>query len=84
MIQVESDTIFSRIGVVEIRAAIVVLPNALAGYGALDSAALARRVVGREGLEIAQEINCAPPALFDSNHRGAEARHQTRRLWPNL
>jgi hypothetical protein len=84
MIQVEGNPVFSRIGVVEVRAAIVIPANALAGSGALHAPAVGRRVVWRERLEIAQEINRAPLAPFDSNNLGAETRQQASRLRPNL
>src|SRR5258708_30314548 len=84
MIQVEGDPVFTRIGIVEVCAAIVIPADAMAGSGALDAPAVGRCMVWGERLEIAQEINRAPLTPFDSNNLGAEARQQTRRLRPDL
>src|SRR5208283_934719 len=84
MIQVEGNSVFTRIGVVEVRAAIVIPANALAGSSALHTPAVGRRVVRRKRLEVAQEINRAPLAPFDANNLGAETRQQASCLRSNL
>src|SRR5215469_13736640 len=84
MIQVEGNSVLAGVGVVEVRAPIVISGAAAATRYPLDAAAVRTRMVGSIRRSVTQKVDSLALAPFNANDLRTEGRQQTRRLWSHL